>query len=357
MRRSPKDYARDGRIAPVDPRTLRRTVLGFALAAVVFAVLLAVVDVGEVLAALARADLRFVALVALALVCWNLAWGVALWQVLAVQTDAIPFGRALLFHAAAALANHVTPLGQAGGEPVTAWIITRSSDTDYEVSLASVASFDAIHLAPSLSIGAVGALALLATGSDPGDDLLLLFAVVIAAAVVVPLLAAVAWRYRAAIARRVGPPVSRLLRRVLGALPGRATPDLAAVEDRLGGFARAIERVGTDRPRLVTAFAFSTVGWLLQATSLLFALLAVGASVPVPVALVAVPIGATAGGLPTPGGLGGTEAVYVATLTLVTSVDVVTVTAAVAIHATGGYLLTIALGAGAVTLLGTRVYP
>lgn len=328
-----------------------RTVLGFVLAGAVFAVLFTVVDAGAVLAAITQADLRLVLLVGLLFLCWNACWGLALWQVLATQHLAVSTWKALLFNAAANFANHVTPLGHIGGEPVSAWIITRSSDADYEVSLASIASYDAIHVLPSLSLGAIGALILLLTGTVPEGDLGLLAVGVVGLAIGVPLLGYGTWANRRRIGRRLAATTNDAIRWVLSLRPGETTPEFDVVETRLAGFAAAIERVGTDRRRLGFALGFSSLGWLCQALGLWVALLALSIRVPLYVPLVAVPLGATGGGIPTPGGLGGTEAVYVAVLTLLTAADTVTITAAVTIHATGGYLLTTAVGAAAIGAL------
>lgn len=336
------------------PNVFRRTAVGLLVAAGVFAVIFYFVDAGAVAAALARADLALVALVPVLLVSWNLCWGVALWQVLGTQEVDIPLVHAVLYHAAAVFANHVTPLGQAGGEPVSAWIITRSSGTDYEVSLASIASFDALHVLPSLGLLAVGASAVLATGLGAENGVVLPMLGLIGAAVAVPLFLGVAWYYRRPVGRRIEGAVNWIVGGLLARLPGRSRPEFEVLETRVAGFANAIERIGTDRRRLSLALGFSALGWLFQSLGLWVSLLAVSTVVPVYVPLIAVPLGATGGGLPTPGGIGGKEAVYVATLTLLTSGDAVAITAAVAIHSTGGYLLSTTIGAGAISVLGQR---
>lgn len=331
-----------------------RTIAGFVLAGVVFVILFSFVDAGAVVAALGRADLRLIAVAAVLYLCWNVCWGLSLWQILAAQNLDVTKWNAVLFNAAAGFANHITPLGQIGGEPVTAWIITRSSDTDYEVSLASIASYDALHVLPSLSFAAVGAMAILATGTVPESSLGMLAVGTVGLAVGVPLLGYGAWYHRRPIGRRLAGTLNRVVRGLLSLWPGAAAPAFDAVETRLAGFAAAIERIGTDRQRLGVALGFSSLGWLCQALGLWVALLALSIQVPPHVPLIAVPLGATGGGIPTPGGLGGTEAVYVATLTLLTAADTVSITAAVTIHATGGYLLTTSVGAAAIGALELR---
>jgi hypothetical protein len=335
---------------------LKRTAIGLLIAAAVFAVLLYFVDAGEVFEAITRADPLLIGLAALLMLLWNVSWGVALWNVLETQNAEVSLPKAVLFHAAAAFANHVTPLGQAGGEPITAWLITRSTDTDYEVSLASVASFDALHVIPSLSFAALGAVYLLSTTTIGDSGLGYLPVAIIALALVVPVVAYLVWQNRRRIAGRVRTVANRAVRGIARVLPGVATPDIASVEKGLLGFAHAVERVATNRRRLALAVGFSGLGWVFQACGMLVVFHALAAPIPVYVPLIVIPIAATGGGLPTPGGLGGTEAVSITLLALLTGVAAPTITAAVALHSTGGYLLTTGVGAAATSFLGVREY-
>ena len=334
--------------------SIRATLVGFVVAGCVFAVMYWLVDAEAVVTAIVRADVGLVAVVGGMILLWNLSWGVALWSVLRTQDTAVPLGRSILLHAATAFANHVTPLGQAGGEPITAWLITRTVETDYEVGLASVASFDAVHLLPSLSFATVGAVYLVATTTLAGSELGYLPVAVVVVAVGFPVLGFVVWRYRRSLGGRVSGSVARGIRRVADLLPGVPTPDLVSVYDRMTGFVEAVERVATDRRRLALALGFSALGWVFQAIGLWVAFESLSASIPVYLPFLVVPIGATGGGLPTPGGLGGIEAVNVSLLTLLTAVNPATIAAAVTIHSVGGYLLTTSLGAAATSVLGLK---
>lgn len=333
--------------------------VGFAVAGAVLASLLWLIDTGAVLAALRGADPALVAAVGAMILLWNSCWGVALWNVLqALEADA-GLRLAVLVNAAAAFFNHLSPVGQAGGEPATAYLLTRSVGTDYEVNLAAVASHDAINVVPSVFLAAVGA-AYYATVSTIDPDLRLLFMGVVAVAVSLPALVAVAWSRRLAIKRAVFGLVARLLGvadRVAGVVPLLpAPPEPEAFAGRLEGFLASLAVVARDRRRLAAAVAFSAAGWGFQAVGLWLAVLAVGGSIPLSVPFFVVPLGATASVVPTPGGLGGVEVASVGLLALLTGLDAGTATAAVAIHSVGGYLLTSAVGAAAAGALGARGY-
>jgi uncharacterized protein (TIRG00374 family) len=337
----------------VDSRNIAATLAGFAVAAVVLGALAALVGAGEVLAAIGRARTGYVALVGAVILAWVVLWGAGLRTVVAAVGTDVPLRDAVLVNAGAAFANHVTPFGQAGGEPVTAWLLSDVSGAEFEDALAAVASFDTINVVPSLSFAAVG-LAYYATVTTLGARFRLigvgmgLFAALLAAGLLV------GWRRRDAVeallVRVAGPPI-RLVGRVL---PRFDPPSPAVIEDRIEGFLHGIERVATDRDRLALALAFSTAGWLAQSLGLWLAFQALGTDIPGYVPLFVVPMGTVANVLPTPGGLGGIETVQVALLVTATGVAAATVTAAVAIFSVGGFFLTTTVGAAAVAVLQTR---
>lgn len=328
------------------------TLAGLAAAALVFAVMFWLVDARAVFAAARSADPVLLLAVVATILLWNASWGLALWNVLGALDVDVPVPTALLVNAAGAFANHVTPFGQAGGEPVTAWVLTKTADTDYEVSLASIASLDAINVVPSLGFAAAGALYYVVTTTTNGP-LGLLPVGVLGAAVALPVVALLVWRNRDALGRRLGV-FGPAVHRVASAIPLVPTPDLETVRERFNGFVEAVTRVAVSRERLAAAVGCSALGWAFQATGLWVTFLALESFVPVYVPFFVLPLGKVGSLFPTPGGLGGTEAINVTLLTLLTAASVPTIAAAVTIHSVGGYLLTTSVGAAATSALGVR---
>jgi uncharacterized protein (TIRG00374 family) len=342
-----------GASATVERAQLRATVVGFLLAAAVFAVMFYLLDARAVVAAARRADLTLLAGVAALMLLWNVAWGVVLWNVLQSLDVAASIGEAVLINAAASFANHVTPFGQAGGEPVTAWLVTRSTGTDYEVSLAGVASLDAINMVPSLTLAVVGVSYYLATASPPFE---LGRAPAVAAVALLTLVAValVLWRTGWRPDLGIGGRLVGAVRRVAVAVPYVHAPDREAIADRVRTFVDSVKRVAGSHHRLAAALGFSALGWVLQGLALWLTFVALGSPVPVLAPLFVVPLGTIGSALPTPGGLGGTEAINVTAITLVTGVAPATAAAAVTIHSVGGYLLTTSVGAAATGVIGVR---
>jgi uncharacterized protein (TIRG00374 family) len=326
------------------------TLAGLVTALAVFAAMFWLVDASEVVAAASRADPVLLAAVTGLILLWNVSWGLALWNVLQALDIEVSLSTALLVNAAGAFANHVTPFGQAGGEPVTAWLLHQTAETEYEVSLASIASLDAINVVPSLTFATAGALYYVTTATA-GSGLGLLPVAVLAVAVGLPVAAVVVWRYRGTVSRPLGRTVGALGRRVVEAAP-RLSPD--AVAERIDGFTDAVTRVAVSRRRLAAAVGCSGLGWAFQAVGLWVTFLALESSIPAYVPFFVLPLGKVGSLLPTPGGLGGTEAINVTLLVLLTGATAPTIAAAVTIHSVGGYILTTGVGAAATSALGVR---
>ena len=293
----------------------RATVLGFAGAIAVFAVLFWLAGVDDLLAQLAGADRRLVGLVLLATLGWLAAWGLALRVVLSVLGIQLSVPRALFVFTGAMFANNVTPFGQAGGEPITALLISRVADTEYETGLAAIASVDTLNFVPSITIALIG-VGYFVTEATLGTSrrLELALVAVVVLAVGVPTLVYLGWQRRYRLEARIVGVLTPLVRRVASHVPRVPEPTVEGVERRINGFFRAIERVAANPRGLALALALSSLGWLCQMLGLWLAFRAVGTPIPLSVALFVVPIGAIAGVTPLPGGAGGIESVLVVLL-------------------------------------------
>lgn len=332
----------------------RHSLVGFAAAITIIGVLVLVLGVEEVLAALALASAWGLAGVATAALLWLLAWALALRTVLGMLDIHVSVGGVYLVQAAVQFTNNVTPFGQAGGEPISALLISRSVDAEYETGLAAIASADAINFLPSIAFALVG-LGYYAVAFTLGPRLRQAAAVM---AVVVLALAVggyAAWRYRDRLEEATVRGLTPLLRAAGRTLPFRQAPPAHVVRSHVQGFYRDLGRL-TDQPgRLAVAIVFSTAGWCCLVGSLWLSLYSLGHAVPLPALLVVIPLAAVASIAPLPGGLGGIEAVLVLLLVPTTGVPAAAAGAAVLVHRTGVYWLPVALGGLAAAAVGSRM--
>ena len=329
----------------------RASAAGFLGAAVVLGALAYLVGVEDLLFALSLAETPVVGAVLVAAALWLTAWALALRTILGALEAAVSPWRATAVYAGVLFANNVTPFGQAGGEPISALLISETAGTEYETALAAIASADSLNFVPSTAIGLIG-VAYFSVTVAAGDRLRWATGVVMALSVAIPVAGVLAWRNRTRLEAAVVGLLAPLSRFVGRCVPRLAAPTRAAVAARVGGFFEAIEVVGTDRRTLVTAVGLSTLGWLAQATALWLALYAIGVVAPVAAVLVAVPVGAIAGVTPLPGGLGGIEAVLIALLVPLAGITIPTAAAAVVLHRGAIYWLPTLLGGGVVSALG-----
>jgi uncharacterized protein (TIRG00374 family) len=337
---------------------VRATIIGFAAAAGVFALLFSFAGVDELVTTLRAADTAVLAVVVAATLAWLVAWSVSLHTVLGVLGVDIAYSTSFLVFAGATFSNNVTPFGQAGGEPITALLISRVADAEYERGFAAIASVDTLNFVPSITIALIGA-GYFATEVALGANRNLLAAVVavVALAVIVPTLGYLGWQRRYGVEARVVAGLTPIVRRVADRLPRVPVPSPEGIEDRIDGFFRAIERVADNPRSLAVALVASTVGWLCQTVALRVAFAAIGVDVPLSIVLVVVPIGAIAGVTPLPGGAGGIETVLVLLL-LAAPLPQVTQAAAVAavvIFRGAIYWIPTVLGGVVVALIGTGV--
>jgi len=289
---------------------LKTTLVGFVAAIAVLAVLLYFVGVGDLLRYLREAELSTVGLVVVVTVGWLFAWGMALHTVLDVLGTAVSPLKTFLVFAGATFNNNVTPFGQAGGEPVTALLISEVTDTEYGTGLAAIASVDTLNFVPSITLALLG-MGYFATGTTFNTRLESAAIVVVGLTVAVVGALVFGWRNHERVEAAVVTAAARLSRVAGTYVPRLSDPGRAAIERRVGHFFEAIERVATNPRGLALALGFSALGWFLQMSGLWLAFQAIGEPVSLAVVMFVVPIGAIAGMTPLPGGAGGIEAVLV----------------------------------------------
>ncbi|UPV75323.1 flippase-like domain-containing protein [Halorussus limi] len=334
----------------VDLGDARSILVGFGAGVVVLLALYSVVGLEDVLSALSQADPGIFAMVCVVSVCWLFAWGLALRTVLGVVAVEVTVWRSFLLLAGATFANNVTPFGQAGGEPFSALLVSRSTGIKYENGLAVVASVDTLNFVPSISFALLG-VGYYATRFTVGDRVGFAAVALLALALAVPAVAYLGWRNRHRVADlviRAAVPAARLIGRFV---PRFEPPQESQVRDRIGGFFAALERVGGDHHKLALALSFSALGWLLLSVSLWLSLGALGYWVPFAAALFIVPLGSVASITPLPGGLGGVEAALVLLIVPITGVDAGTAAAAAVLHRGATYVLPVLLGGSATAML------
>lgn len=334
-------------------KQLRTTLLGFLGTFAILGLLLYFVGVEGFVQELKAADNGMVALVVVVTLGWLSAWGFSLQTVLDVLGVDVSLPQSFFILNGAMFSNNITPFGQAGGEPVTALLISKVADTEYERGLAAIASVDSLNFIPSITLALLGA-GYYATQSSLGRRLRIATVAIVALSIVVPSVAYVGWKRRERVQRRIAGILAPVINYVSGILPIGSSLSREEIRSRIGHFVDSIERVATNRRGITLALTASTTGWAFQMVALWLAFMAIGKSVPFSIILFAVPVGAIAGVTPLPGGAGGIEAVLVGLLSSLpgTTIGVETALAAVVIYRGAVYWVPVVIGGGVLSVVG-----
>lgn len=250
---------------------------------------------------------------------------------------------------AGTFANNVTPLGQMGGEPIMAYILSNNSGVSYERSLAGIFSADAINALPFFTYSFIGITYF--TLFYPTDLFVRMLAatVLVIAAAMIGLLALFWFRAGTALAIILG--VGSRLRSAAGRIGWEDKGPLEHMEEdelreRLVEFRETIGSVFERRSLLLESMIVTHAAGLLNILALYAFLLAVGWKVEFFLLMLIVPMTVIAFYMPLPGGLGGVEVLLVTLLVVIAGVQPHVASAAVILHRSTVYLLPTLLGAG-----------
>ncbi|MFB6177826.1 MAG: YbhN family protein [Halobaculum sp.] len=339
----------------MDRNQVRATVLGFLGTVGVLGLLVWTLDLEKLLGELSRAEPQLLGGVVLLILCWLAAWGLALRTVLRVLGVEIAPHRAFLIFNGAMFSNNVTPFGQAGGEPVTALLISKVTDTEYERSLAAIASVDTLNFFPSIAFALLGA-GYYATKITFARELRIATGFAVVLAVAVPAVGYTAWRRRESLSRFLVDSLTPRIQRLTRVVPGVPEPSQESISHRIDHFFGAVERVATDPRGLLISLSASTLGWFFQMAALWVAFRAIGTPVDIAVIAFVVPMGAIAGAAPTPGGSGFIETVLTGLLAILLSVPAATTGAAVLIFRSAVFGVPVLIGGVVVSWIGVDVF-
>ncbi len=309
---------------------------GFAVAMILLAVLAVGLGLEDLRTMLSTASIEWIAVAFLSTGLCFAAWARS-WQIVLGVIDVDePFSTLVVTYAAATFANFVTPMGQAGGEPFIAYVLSRETDASFEDSLATVVTVDLLNLLASFGL-ALCSLVLLAARIDLPNSIESIAGGLAVAAIGVVILATISWRFRTRLAGVIEGGIEPAARLV----PGLT---VTGIQNRLRELYDAFNRIGAERRTLARAFVFSISGWALFVLPLILAGRAVGLMIGPFVAFFVVPASMLAGYVPSPGGLGSIEVVLTGLLLALVAVTAAEAYAITLIYRIATYWFGITVG-------------
>ncbi|MFP4187864.1 MAG: YbhN family protein [Halobacteriales archaeon] len=263
---------------------------------------------------------------------WALMWH----RILAAMDVSVGYGHLVVTFFAASFTNYVTPMGQAGGEPIIAYILSRDTDAGYEQSLASVVTADVLRLLPFFNATGVGLAYVVIDSRLPGnlENLVIVLATL---AVTLPVLVVMGWRYRRSVRRyalRFAEPIADRTERL----------SADGIAERIDRLYASVGQVADSPRTLLVSVGLGYVGWILFALPLYFSALALDVSVPLVLVAFLVPATVVVSFTPLPGGLGAIEGTLVVLLTALVAVSSADALAVTTVYRLTSYWIVILVG-------------
>lgn len=333
-----------------------RLALGAGVALALFGLLFLSLDVSATVAALAGADVRFVALAGLMALLAQFCWSLTTVAVIDGIDGSLPRRRVQLGYLTGTFGKQVLPLGNVGGSAILAYVLAEDLDRRFQEVFAAVTASELLVFAGSLGVATLGLVALLVSPL-PGLDgpvvlamlVLVAFALVVGGAVLA---------YRRHVVATLVERTAALVRATVGRISMRVHRSLAPrrVTNGVDSFLVSFGTATGDTRRLVLASALAVAGWLAFSSALLLGCSAVGVALPIGLALFLSPASGLATLLPTPGGLGGTEIGLTAVLSVLTGAPPELAAAGVVVYRLATYWLVVSVGALSSLYLSATVW-
>ncbi len=336
-------------------RNAVKAILGFTFAMLIIAAFTWVVGWADILNAIAMADTPLLGTGLLVSFGGLLLLGVTWWVVIrTVAGYTLRDGMRVFF--ATQFANAVTPLGQLGGEPFIAYILSRDSDIPIEEGFGAVLAADVINAVQFFSLSFLGIVIFLVY--FPLDPLvatvlkLILGLVVIVAAAFILL-----WTRKRLTLHLLGR-VGKRLRWVFDHLgiDRNGASTRRYLMEKGENFYAILEQVLQQERTVAVALVSSHVAGLAWVAGLYLILLSLGVDAPLSALLFVLPASMLAGYLPLPGGLGGIEVALTALLTGVAGVPLAAASAAALLFRVATYWTSLVIGGYEISRFSVDVF-
>lgn len=325
-------------------KTVLKTVAGFAVALGIIGLFTWQVGWGNILRDLSRLHPAYATAGFITAFAGMLLLGITWWvAVRGVAGIGLLHGIRVFF--ITYFANGLTPLGQFGGEPFIAYILSKDADIPVEEALGAVIVADILNTVPFFTMSLLGILVFL-TVAPMSEFIALILKLIIALTVgTVAVIGGIALNRDRAIAglHRVGELLGRMASRLRIALLDGVSGDELAEKGR--AFFAIIDDLLQQKRMLATALVTSHFSAIAGPVAVYLFLRALGVPDPVFAALLfIVPASMLAGFLPLPGGLGGIEAAMAALLTTIIAIPASAASASVLLWRFVTYWLGLVIG-------------
>lgn len=285
-------------------------ILWFGISTTIIAGMVYFADVGKFLEAIAMANGWYLipafAFGLSVFIVWSYVW----YSFFETMKLGVGYFKSLSMFMAGFFMNSITPVGQFGGEPLMAYIVSRNTEAEYEEAFSTVLSADIINAVPPFTFVLGGSLYLLAFGSINQLVVQAVYMALLATVVggaLVYLLWFEAGKIEGAIIR-----AAKYISNKLGRGKGLAEK----IEEKLRRVEESFRTIGESPRHLLELGVIAHLGFLLNIGCMYFILLSVGIDANIAPLYFVLALGSLGSFAPTPGGSGAFEAVMAGLLTV-----------------------------------------
>ena len=289
---------------------LKNKYLWFGVSGLFLALLIYFSDTEKFLNAISNADPLLLAPALILGLSAFLVWGYV-WHLFFRQMDIdISLYRTMEMFMAGNFLNSVTPLGQFGGEPFMAYIVSRNTGASYEKSFSFVASADIINAVPFITylLAGAGYMFFFRTVNNIIAKGALL---AISLAAVGGLLVYLLWFDEDIVEKYLFKALNKVQK-----VTGHGDKLSKEIKERISAVKKSFREAGESPKMLLKATAITHVNLVLQGTALYFILLSLSLTPEITAIYFTVLLSGLASFSPTPGGTGTFEAAFAGVLLL-----------------------------------------
>ncbi len=327
----------------------KQRILWFGVATLIFIFLLWNADLNLFIEKIKKAELPFIGLALLSglgvLTTWALNW----YNFFQVSDIKCSFKRTFKLMSAGQFLNAVTPLGQFGGQPFMAYLISSNSDTSYEKSLATVMSADLLAIIPLSTFVLSGYIYTVTVGS--GASQVTGMALVTASLLLFGIVMGYLGWYRPGTLEYA---VLTAFEKITGFI-GRGSHLVDELESRLENVEQTFETVGKNPKAILRALAITHTAFLFKMAAFYAVVHSLGYSINPFYIMLIIPIASTANFSPTPGGAGTFEAVMAKLSMVFMGIGYETALAIGILHRLATYWLHLVIGYLAMSSLNLKI--
>lgn len=278
--------------------------LWYGISTAILLALISFADVGEFLEAIRSVDPLLMTLAFISGMSFFLVLGYvyhSFFQELGFKSNRM---NSLKLFMAGNFMNSITPLGQLGGEPFMAYVVSSNTDANYEKSLSTVMSADIVNAIPFVTYATAGILYVILFSTVTGVIKTGIYAVVLLNIALITI-AYLAWFKTEEVEEKIYTLLDIIQNRIT--YTKKVIPPL---KERINETKKAFMRAGENRRHLVKVSLVTHIAPAVQLLSLYFILLGLGIEPAFVGVYFTVVLAAIAMFSPTPGGTGTFEAAF-----------------------------------------------